>query len=1098
MDAVLLRDKESRRLRVDFCRFLPFLLCLGLVCSVCTASAQSWQIFSSSQNIGGPADETGRQMVLDSSGNIFTLSTSGPGLVVAKRNGSGATIWKTYYAAEPSGITRTADGGVVVVGRVDRGNNPTVREILTLKFDANGVLTWARILSGVTTLANPGLRVTSTADGSIYVGATVNQDTFSDISIIKYSASGDLLWQKIEGPNPDQEICFGIAPDPSGNILVFANRNPSGVGLAVVYKYAPDGTLQWTYTPTVSGSAGNFVMDAAGACYLPLNGTTPSAVKVTPSGTQAWRASLGAGNAPLAIGLLGTNAFVCGVQTATPNSFVQKLSTSGGVAWTATHAGPAGETESLNSIGIAADGTVYASGNRIDASSSDIFTVKVGATGTLAWAVNHGTYTYTPPLIPPVPPVPPLPLVYTSLAMNSVGQPITFATINGPNSATGYDSELCVDASSGAPVALNLDDLDGSHDFVDASVTDSSGVTFALSDVMVGAGADVAVQKVAANGSLAWAHRFGTLGTDIGYALAATPDGGAVACYGVFNSGTSLWDTKVRKFDTTGAVSWTTSLDGSNHVASVTCAPDGSIYLVGQDQAVLPYRFRSAKLSSTGTVLWNNLFAGVGPADDYPFKIALDKLGNLFVCGNLWDGTRYLATVQKYNPSSGAVQWTSTYASSGAGASAFTLLPDNSGNVLIFGTDWASGGRGLIRKYDSTGTLIYNRIATDADTTSERYVSAVFDPAGNILVGGSAVRPDKNIDMLAEKFSSNGIAIWKRLYDGPAGTNDIGKLISTDALGGICVAGNVSGGVKGRDLALWRLNADGSPGWPDSGDIFTHSATIVDSGRGLSDSIGGLGADSIGGVYITGSAIGPNDTYDVRTMKFGPKFDAAFAGQTVPSTMTAGQTYYVTLQFTNTSNFAWTSGAGIELGSVNPIDNSTWGFNRLALSAGESVAPGDTKKFIGFRVFAPTTPGTYNFQWSMRHTTFGPFGQPSDNVPVVVSLATNAARYVSQTSPTSVKAGSTFNVSIRMRNVGTSTWTTGAGYGLAPILSTTNWGINVALVSTSIAPGVEKQFVITCHAPTTPGTYVFRWQMKSTAAGFFGDQTVSKTITVNP
>lgn len=1036
-------------------------------------------------------------MVQSPSGSLFTLSSSGSGLVVSKRDASGNPTWKSYFPAEGSGLALTPDGGAVVVGRVDRGNAPAVREILTLRYDASGTLLWFRTLPGVVALADPATRVAVDATGNIYVGSTVNQDAFSDIALIKYSPTGDLLWQHTLGPNPDQEFCLGVQPDSAGNILVFANRNPLGSGTAVIYKWSPDGNLIWSFVSAVSGMAGNFAVDSTGASYLPLNGGNPAVIKVLPTGTQAWKTNLGVTNAPLSIALQGTNAFVAGVQTGTANCFVQKINVTGGVAWTAIHTGPGGEPESLNSIGVAADGTVYAGGNRALSASAGIFTLKVGSTGVVAWAADHGIYNYTPPLIPPLPPVPPPPLIGTTIAINGASQPVTFSTINGPGIDTGYDTEVCVDSTAGAPSSVTVADLNGTNDVVDSAVTDSMGVTYVLADSQQGGGADATLQQINPDGTLGWLRGFGGPGPDLGYAAAIVPGGGVVVSYGVFNSSTNLWDTRIRRYDAAGVGLWTTNLSGSNHVASMTCGPDGSIYLVGQNQAALPFRFQVSKLSSAGAILWNTVFPGVGPSDDFPFKISLDSLGNLFVCGNLWEGSRFLATLQRYNATTGAVAWTNTYASSGGGASGFTLVPDNKGSAYLLGTDWASGGRGLIRKYDNGGNLLFSRISTDVDLISERYVSAVLDANGNLVVGGSGVRPDKNVDLLAAKFSSNGVLIWKQLYNGPANLNDTGKYIAMDVVGSIYVGGVVSGGISGRDYVIWKLNGDGSPGWPDSGDNYVHSAAIYDNGLDVADTVSGLNADGRGAVYLVGTAAGANNTFDINAMKFGQTIDSLFVSQTVPSTMVAGQAYYVSFTFTNTSNATWTAAGGIELGIINPIDNTTFEVSRVPLGANESVAPGQTKKFSSFRVFAPTVGGTYNFQWSMRQTSLGPFGQTSINVPVVVTVAGNAARYIGQTSPSTVKAGASFSASIKFRNVGTNTWTQAGGYALAPSGSPTSWGITQTLVSSNAAPGTDKSFILSCKAPTTPGTYVFRFQLR-TPGGFFGDQTATKTITVTP
>lgn len=109
--------------------------------------------------------------------------------------------------------------------------------------------------------------------------------------------------------------------------------------------------------------------------------------------------------------------------------------------------------------------------------------------------------------------------------------------------------------------------------------------------------------------------------------------------------------------------------------------------------------------------------------------------------------------------------------------------------------------------------------------------------------------------------------------------------------------------------------------------------------------------------------------------------NASFVSQTVPTTMTAGQSYSVTLNMQNSGTTTWATST-YKLGSQNPQDNTTWGLNRVNLSS--SVAPGGQGTFT-FNVTAPSTPGTYNFQWRMLQESVGFFGSTSTNVAVTVS-----------------------------------------------------------------------------------------------------------------
>ncbi|MBI4423053.1 MAG: hypothetical protein HY554_04970, partial [Elusimicrobia bacterium] len=111
---------------------------------------------------------------------------------------------------------------------------------------------------------------------------------------------------------------------------------------------------------------------------------------------------------------------------------------------------------------------------------------------------------------------------------------------------------------------------------------------------------------------------------------------------------------------------------------------------------------------------------------------------------------------------------------------------------------------------------------------------------------------------------------------------------------------------------------------------------------------------------------------------------AAFASQDVPAQMTVGQRYRVAVAMRNSGGSSWAQAAGFKLGSEAPRDNSTWGFGRVELGAGEAVAPGQTKTFA-FDVVAPAAAGTYDFQWRMLKEGVAWFGETSPLARIAVS-----------------------------------------------------------------------------------------------------------------
>ena len=233
--------------------------------------------------------------------------------------------------------------------------------------------------------------------------------------------------------------------------------------------------------------------------------------------------------------------------------------------------------------------------------------------------------------------------------------------------------------------------------------------------------------------------------------------------------------------------------------------------------------------------------------------------------------------------------------------------------------------------------------------------------------------------------------------------------------------------------------------------------------------------------------------------------NAAFVSQTVPASMTAGQTYSVTVRMRNTGSTTWAA-ASYALGSQNPTDNTTWDADGRVAPA-SNIAPNQEAVFT-WNVTAPSTAGTYNFQWRMRQSGVEWFGATTPNVAVVVSAVTtpppppptsaNDAAFVSQTVPATMTAGQTYTVTVRMRNTGTSTWAAGYSLGSQNPENNTTWDVDGRIPPPSdIAPNQEAVFSWTVTAPATAGTYNFQWRMRQSGVEWFGATTPNVAVVVS-
>ncbi|MGH9824476.1 MAG: putative Ig domain-containing protein, partial [Blastocatellia bacterium] len=116
-------------------------------------------------------------------------------------------------------------------------------------------------------------------------------------------------------------------------------------------------------------------------------------------------------------------------------------------------------------------------------------------------------------------------------------------------------------------------------------------------------------------------------------------------------------------------------------------------------------------------------------------------------------------------------------------------------------------------------------------------------------------------------------------------------------------------------------------------------------------------------------------------------YGAQFISQSVPTTLSPGQQFVASITWLNTGVASWnggTTGTSTQLGSLDPLNNETWGLKRLAFGASQTIAS-QTQAQMSFNLFAPTTPGFYDFQWQMvQDSGVGFFGDRTPDIVIVV------------------------------------------------------------------------------------------------------------------
>jgi hypothetical protein len=263
-------------------------------------------------------------------------------------------------------------------GTLDGQTNYGLSDMILIKYNHSGNLVWQRQLGSDGT--DEGYSVAVDVNDNIYVtGGSVGSfdgqvnNGFSDIFLVKYLPDGTKVWSREVG-SPGTDIGWGVATDSSGNIYVTGETNDnfdvftsSGVKDIVLVKYDTDGNKLWSYQwGTTSDDIGNNVFVNNNSIY------------VTGETFGDLDGNLNAGGSDI---------------------FLAKFNSSGNQVWTAQ----TGTDSDDYGQGLASDssGNIYLTGYTLGGlngnvnpgplASSDAVLLKFTPSGALSWTKQFGT-----------------------------------------------------------------------------------------------------------------------------------------------------------------------------------------------------------------------------------------------------------------------------------------------------------------------------------------------------------------------------------------------------------------------------------------------------------------------------------------------------------------------------------------------------------------------------------------------------------------------------------------------------------------------------------------------------------------------------------
>jgi Beta-propeller repeat len=331
----------------------------------------------------------------------------------------------------------------------------------------------------------------------------------------------------------------------------------------------------------------------------------------------------------------------------------------------------------------------------------------------------------------------------------------------------------------------------------------------------------------------------------------------------------------------------TLTFSGLNIGVSVTSDSNGNYYVCGYYGS--PYKGFLAKYNSLNVLQWQKVFSS---GINYVNKIAVDSSGNVYVVGS----NAASISLIKYN-SSGTIQWQRNLSdSSASGYYRNSLYIDNSGNIYISGCLSSANAYVALAKYDSSGTLQWQRKVTVSGLAFQDLTGVATDSSNNVyLICSTNNSPIKNYIL---KYNSAGTLQWQRML---SATQVSGASIAIDGSNNVCVTGYYLN--SGTYSFVAQYNSSGVLQWQRSLRVSTFNDNNSTS----------ISVDSSNNIYIGGYVgTNPNNGFAAKynssgTIQWQRQFSAnnIFGGFINGINVDGNNNVYVTGYIPATYNFVF-------------------------------------------------------------------------------------------------------------------------------------------------------------------------------------------------
>ncbi len=386
--------------------------------------------------------------------------------------------------------------------------------------------------------------------------------------------------------------------------------------------------------------------------------------------------------------------------------------------------------------------------------------------------------------------------------------------------------------------------------------TTDGGVIVAGSTSSFGAGSfDFYLIKLASDGTLLWTKTYGGSNADEGYSVQQTIDGGFVIAGYTKSFGVDSSDIYLVKTASDGSLQWSKTYGGigSDIGYSVRQTSDGGFIITGRTTSFGAGSFDVylVKTDPAGSMQWANTYGT--PKADYGYAVKQTNDGGFIIAGvTYFSGIRDDVYLVRTN-SNGTLQWANaiggTYTDEG-----YDVQQTPDGGFIVTGLTQTSVNNYYVylAKTLSDGSFQWANAIMGPDTWyGGRSVQKTTD--GGFIVGGSIGQGINYnyYDFYLVKTNANGIPQWNKAYGGIG--NDVANSVQQVNDDGFIISGYTNSfgiGASNQDVYFIKTDSIGNAA----------SCNQINIGTGIGYfSAGGVNStvstQSTGGVFGTPATV---------------------------------------------------------------------------------------------------------------------------------------------------------------------------------------------------------------------------------------------------